>query len=253
MPISSASIKFKRFRRRFGISAPRLSIRRHVPWYWRILSIAGTVALSLAIMLGVYEFRGAWPSTDRDEAVKETLTLKKNVAELNAELEQLRVLAKTMESNLQIEHTLQQQLSSHVKRLEMENVTLKQDLAFFETLMSSSMHGEEGIRVDHLKIEPGNISGEYHYRMLVINNSGRQTKETKGNLQLLVKVRQEGKDVMITVPSESDPAPQRFRFEIKYFYRLEGAFSIPEGAEIKSVEARLMQDGIIRAKQSISL
>jgi hypothetical protein len=58
---------------------------------------------------------------------------------------------------------------------------------------------------------------------------------------------------MIQIPPESEPIPQRFQFEIKYFYRFEGTFSIPEGAEIKSVEACLMQNGVVRAKQSVSL
>ena len=39
MATSGASVKFKRLRQRFGISAPKLAIRTHVAWYWRALAI----------------------------------------------------------------------------------------------------------------------------------------------------------------------------------------------------------------------
>ena len=89
--------------------------------------------------------------------------------------------------------------------------------------------------------------------MLVVNNAGRQAKELRGMLQLFVKVRQSGKDVMLTFPSDAEQNPQRFRFEIKHFHRLEGAFSVPKGALVTNVEARLLQDGVVRARQSVNL
>ncbi|MDR1163519.1 MAG: hypothetical protein LBM17_06780 [Candidatus Accumulibacter sp.] len=253
MPISAASVKFKRFRRRFGINAPRVAVRTHVPWYWYALSLVVVFALALGVAMWLYEPDARFPAFNPDATLDEIAALKKSVAELSEELNQLRVLSKTTESSFQIEHTLRQQLSSHMKQLEVENAALRQDLAFFETLMPSSMQTDEGIKVNHLRVEPGDIPGEYRYRLLAVNSFGRQTKEIKGNLQLFVEVRQDGKDAIITIPPESEPVPQRFHFEIKYFYRFEGAFSLPEGAEIKSVEARLMQNGVVRAKQSVSL
>ena len=136
----------------------------------------------------------------------------------------------------------------------MENAALRQDLAFFEELMPSvELGGEPGLKINHLRIEPEAKTGEFRYRMLVVNNGGRQAKEVRGALQLLVEVRQSGKDAMITVPSTAEQNSQRFRFEIKHFHRLEGVFSVPEGATVKRVEARLLQDGAVRAKQSVIL
>ena len=252
MPIFSSAIRLKRFRRNFGISAPRLAIHAHTPWYWRALIAVSFILLLLVVSILAYEsYRSS--GFDRDEAEREILRLKKQEQDLNEELEQLRVLAKTRESEFQIKETLQQQLSEHVQQLETENTTLKQDLAFFETLMPSSMNGQEGIKVDHLKISSGDKPGEYRYRMLVVNNFGSQTKVIKGNLRLSLKVRQNGKDVMITIPAESEPIPPHFNFEIKYFYRFEGVFSIPEGSALKSVEANLMQNEVVLAKQSVNL
>jgi hypothetical protein len=68
-----------------------------------------------------------------------------------------------------------------------------------------------------------------------------------------LKVQQNGKDAMISIPSEAEQNSQRFRFDIKHFHRLEGVFSVPQGVVVKGVEARLLQDGAVRAKQSVTL
>ena len=120
-------------------------------------------------------------------------------------------------------------------------------------MLASKAGDELGARIENLKVEPSGTLGEHRYRMLVINSGGRQAKELKGSLQILVKVQEGGKDANITFPSATEPNPQRFRLEIKHFQRIEGVFSVPSGAVVKEVEVRLLQDGSLRAKQSVTL
>jgi len=189
-----------------------------------------------------------------NESSREIQSLRDRVIELNSELVKLRSLAGSGESSLQIERATQKQLSWQVKALEAENAALKEDLAFFEGLMpTSDVADEMAVRIDHLRIEPDGVADEYRYRMLVVNNAGRQAKELKGTLQLFIKVRQNDKDVMLTLPSDTEQNLQRFRFEIKHFRRLDGTFFVPKGAVVESVEARLLQDGVVRARQSVIL
>lgn len=110
-----------------------------------------------------------------------------------------------------------------------------------------------GMKIDHLRIEPAELPGEYRYRMLVIHQAGRQVKEVQGALKLQLRLLQDGKDVMISIPTEREPNPQKFRFEIKHFHRLDGVFTVPRGAVLKSVEALLLQDGSVRARQTVTL
>ncbi len=248
------SVKFKRLRQRFGISAPKLAIKTHVAWYWRALAMIAALSISLAVAAWIYDAGRRIAGFHSNESIREIQSLRNDVIELDAELSKLRSVAGSGESSLLIERATQKQLSHHVKSLEMENAALKEDLAFFEGLMPASELGEEaGVKIDRLRIEPEGRAGEHRFRMLVVNYGGRQAKEFKGSLQLLIKVQQAGKDAIIAVPPESEPTPQRFRFEIKHFHRLEGAFSVPAGAHVKSVEARLLQDGVVRAKQSVTL
>ncbi len=254
MATSSTAVKLKRLRQRFGISAPRVAVRTHLAWYWRALAMIVILSISLALAAWIYDAGRRIAGFDSNESTREIQALRNYVMELDAELTKLRGLAGSGESRLQIEQAALRQLSSQVKLLELENGALKQDLAFFEGLMPSAELGDEpGLKINHLRIESSTTPGEYRYRMLVVNNVGRQAKEVRGSLQLLIKVQQEGKDAMISVPSETEQNPQRFRFDIKHFHRLEGVFSVPQGAIVKSVEARLLQDGAVRAKQSVTL
>lgn len=255
MAIAGTSVKLKRFRQRFGISAPKLAIKTHVAWYWRALATVAVLSVSLAMAAWIYDAGRRIAGFRSEESGREIELLSAKVGELEGEVTKLRSIAGSGESSLQIERTAQQQLAQQVKALEAENAGLKQDLAFFEGLIpaSESSGGELGVKINRLRIEPESLAGQYRYRMLLVHNGGRQAKEFRGVLQLLVKVQQGGKDVMITFPSESEQNPQRFRFEIRHFQRVEGLFSVPAGAAVKNVEARVLQDGVVRARQSVTL
>ena len=254
MATSGASIKLKRLRQRFGINAPKLAIRTHVAWYWRALAIIVMLSVSLALAIWIYDAGRRIAGYQSNESEQEIQSLRNRVTELDAELNKLRTLAGSGESSLMIERATLDQLSRQAKTLELENVALKEDLAFFEGLMPSSVAGEEvGVRIDKLRVEPTGALGEYRYRMLVINNGVRQAKELKGSLQFLVKTQQGGKDVMITLPSGKEPERENYRFELKHFHRLEGVFSVPSGAVVEEVEARLLLDGVVRVRQSVTL
>jgi hypothetical protein len=55
MSTSGVSVKLKRLRQRFGISAPKLAIKTHVAWYWRALALMAILSLSFAISMWIYD------------------------------------------------------------------------------------------------------------------------------------------------------------------------------------------------------
>ncbi len=248
------AVKLKRLRQRFGINAPKLSIRTHVAWYWRALAVILILSVSLALAAWMYDAGMRFAGYKSNESEREIQLLRNHVMELDAELTKLRTLTSSGESSRLIERVTLEQLASQARKLELENASLKEDLAFYEGLMPANEAGNDGgARIDHLRVEPSGVAGGYRYRMLVVNNGGRQTRELKGSLQLLVKMQRGGKDVMITLPSEKETNLENFHFEIKHFHRLEGVFSVPSGSVLKEVEARLLVDGAVRVRQSVTL
>lgn len=251
MATSSAAVKLRRLRQRFGIRAPKVAVRTHIPWYWRLLAIVAILSISLAMARWIYDLGRGIAGFDSSSSMQQIEELKSKILLLESELTDVKAEASTAESNLKIERSAQQQLVQQVRILEGENSALKQDLAFFEGLLPDNIGGEAGVRINRLRVEQDVADGRYRYRMLVVHNASKQQREFRGELQFSLKVQQGGKDVMIFVPSEADR--DRYRLDVKHFQRAEGVLSVPAGAVLKSVEVRIVSDGSVRARQTINL
>jgi len=241
-----------RLRRRFGISAPRVAVRTHVPWYYRLLAAVAVLSISLALAGWVYDTGRRIAGFDRRATDQELSTLKEKSDALEKEVAQLRSFTNAGESTLQIERTTQQQLVRQVKTLEEENARLKEDMAFFENLAVAD--GQElGFTLNRLRIDPDGVPGQYRYRVLAAAQGGKKEREFRGNIQILVSLQQGGKSAMMILPNASEQNRQRYSISFKHFQRIDGTFIVPIGAHVVSVEVRLMQDGAMRATQSVML
>ena len=107
---SRLAVALRRWRSRYGISAPRVAVRTHIPWYWRILATIAVLSISIAIAGWVYDAGRKIAGFDRRETEQEMTALRDRVDELQKEAAKLRALVNAGESNLQIERTAQQQL-----------------------------------------------------------------------------------------------------------------------------------------------
>ena len=59
--------------------------------------------------------------------------------------------------------------------------------------------------------------------------------------------------VMMQFPAAGDPATSQYQVTFRYFRRLEGTFKIAAEDRVLRVEARLVQDGAVKASQSVTL
>ncbi len=243
----------RRWRGRFGISAPRVAVRTHVPWYWWALSAIVVLAVTTVVASWVYDAGRRFAGFDRNLTEQELGTLHGKVAELEKEMLRLRGLADASDSRLQIELTAQQQLARQVKLLEDENARLKDDLSVFESLAQAEGH-EGTLSINRLRVEADNGSAnQYRYNMLLAMQGNNKEREFKGNLQLALNLQQQGHSVMMLLPLPSDSNAQQYRIAFKHFRRIDGTFLIPAGARIKSVEVRLLQEGVLKASKNVAL
>ena len=241
----------KKFRQRFGISAPRMTVQTHVAWYWRMLGLVVVLSFSFALAAWMYDAGRRFAGFDRSEAEQELSQLRQSVGSLARETALLRASVNASESKLQIERTAQTQLGRQVKALEDENARLKEDLAFFENLIPSE-HRDNTLLINRFRVDAGALPGEFRYRLLLLQG-GRRDKPFQGNLQLLVTLQQGDKDVIITLPEEG--AAQAYKISFKYFQRVEGTFRVSADARVKMVQVRIFETGSaqVRATQSFNL
>ena len=248
---SRFALTLRRLRGRFGISAPRVAIRTHLPWYWRALSIVVLSGVSLALAGWIYDAGQRFAGFHQGDSEHEIAAMRERLAKLESELEGTRKVANSSESRLRIESTSQERLTAQIRSLEEENTRLKADLATFESLAGGQV-GNTGLAISRLQIVPGG-GGEYRYRLLLAQTGDKKDKEFNGMIQFIATVQQGKETVMIQIPAAGDPAASQYQVHFRYFRRLEGTFKLAAEDRVLRVEARLIQDGAVKASQSVVL
>jgi hypothetical protein len=94
---------------------------------------------------------------------------------------------------------------------------------------------------------------QLRYRLLVMQGGGKGEREFVGNLQLVVTVMQDGKSAMINYPDGKSGEAEKYKLEFKYYQRVEGMLTLPQGVLIKAVQAKILDKGQVRAQQSVNL
>jgi len=242
----------RRLRGRFGIAAPRVSVRTHIPWHWRGLAVVVMSAVALALAGWVYDTGRRFAGFDSSVSAQEVAALRSRTQELESELVRLRGVADASESKLQIEQSTLRQLTGQVGTLEQENARLKEDLAAFEYLAQGEGKAG-GLVLSRLRVEPTATPGQYRYHLVVALNGGNKSSEFNGIFKVVASLQQGGKDAMMEFPTQNDPASAQYQVTVRHFRKLQGVFAVPPGARLKSVEIRLIQGGMVKATQQVVL
>lgn len=244
------SLKFKLWLRRMSVSAPTMTIKSRMPWPLRMLFVAIVLGMGGAVAMWTYDlgrsFTGFIPGASREQLT----TFKEQLDKIKAERDQFSTTVNAAESQLNIERSAQKQLASQVRTLETENIRLKEDLAFFESLLPADT-GAQGVSIRRLKVEIV-APNQLRYRLLVMQG-GKGDHDFVGNLQLAVMVLQGGKSTMMVFPETVSGQADKFKLSFKHYQRIEGVLTLPDGVVMKSVQARILDKGQIRAQQSANL
>ncbi|MCX7165460.1 MAG: hypothetical protein NTV11_04190 [Rhodocyclales bacterium] len=248
---SRLALTLRRLRGRFGISAPRVAVRTHLPWYWRALSVIVLAGASLALAGWIYDAGQRFAGFHQGVSEHEIAGMRERIAGLESDLERTRKVANASESRLRIESTSQEQLSLQIRSLEEENTRLKSDLATFESL-AGGQAGDSGLAISRLQVLPVG-DGQYRYRLLLAQTGNKKDKEFNGMIQLIATVQRGKETAMIQFPAAGDPAASQYQVNFRYFRRLEGTFKLAAEARIQRVEVRLIQGGVVKASQSVAL
>src|SRR6185503_83 len=107
-------MRWKLFRRRLSVSAPRVIVTRHLPWPLRWAVIALVFGFSAAIGLWAFEFGKDIAGLERD-AKEELLRLRVEVEQLREDRDKSQSVANTAESLLKAERVAQERLVQQLK------------------------------------------------------------------------------------------------------------------------------------------
>ena len=245
----------KKLRQRFGISAPRVAVRTHVPWYLRWLLMAVLLAFSVALAAWMYDAGRRFAGFDHGEVQDELAGMRRELESTRGELAKLRAIANAADSKMSIERTAQVQLARQIRSLEQDNARLREDLAIFENMLSVDTRSVQALNIQRFKVEPDGLPGEYRYRMLLLTGNRRDRGDFQGRLELLVGVQQEGRNAIILIPDRAAADGPPFKLAFRNFFRVEGTFRVDPKVKVGTVEVRIFETGTAQAKatQSVTL
>lgn len=226
-----------------------MTINHQQPWPIKLALIALVLGVGGAIALWTYDLGRSFAFGPKFSA-KQVQLLQKQIELISAERDQLASTANTVESKENIEKSTQKQLTEQVKALTTENLKLKDDLVFFESLMPSST-GAEGITIKRIKAEM-QAPGQLRYQILVMQG-GKGNRDFGGEVQLTLTLVQAGKPAMMQFPDAKAGESGKIKLLFRHYQRLDGVITLPDGATVKTVLVKVMDKGQQRAQQSINL
>jgi hypothetical protein len=235
-------------RRTAAMSLRRMAVRPELPWYGRLLIAVGGVALVGAVAWAVFTA----VAERQSDAFAELERLKARVAAQDQELRQVRPRLAQAERQTQIDRAAAADFAKQVKALAFENAALKEDLAFFQSLMAAPGAREGTLNVSRFRVQPEVVAGEYRYQMLLVQ-AGQRPREFQGSLQFVLDVRQDGRKVVLTLPPEPGDAGREYQLNFKFFQRVEGTFKLAPGSVLKGMQVRVFENGARAPKLSQTL
>ena len=248
-------VKFKNVVRRFGIAAPKVTVRTAIPWYWRWVGIIAVLLATVALGSWIYDEGRRFAGFDSSEAQDELSSLKQQLEGIRTERNRLRAIANASDNRLAIERTAQQRLTEQIRTLERENANLREELEIFESMPSSDTRKGQALSIYRFKVEPEVLPGEYRYRMLLLTPGKPREREFRGRLELVVSLNEGGKNVMMKFPEANDAGAAAFKLAFRYFQRVEGTFRVDPKAKVQSVQVRVYEagSGVEKATHTVTL
>ena len=239
---------FRALRRKFGIAAPRVSVQTHVAWYWRWLGIIALGAFVVGVGWTTYDYGMELAGFRQGEAASALARLKEEIQKRETAIVEMRSQVASSQRQLQIDRATYGDLAKQVKTLSEENAALKEDLAFFQSLMASG--GKElGLSINRFRVQPDALPGEYRYRLLLVQ-SGQRIKEFQGTLQFLVYLEQSDRKFVLALPPEDQKNSREYQVNFKFFQRVDGTFKVAPGTTVKSLQVRVFENGVNAPKLS---
>jgi hypothetical protein len=239
---------FRSLSRKLGFSNQRMVVRTHVAWYWRWLGYASLGALVVGIGWTTYDYGMELAGFRQSETARVLDGLRGDIQARDLRIAELRSQVASAERQMQIERATYGDLTRQVKSMAEENAALKEDLAFFQSLMAAG--GKEGpVSINRFRVQPEATPGEYRYRLLIVQ-SGQRVKEFQGTLQFVLNLEQGDQKYVLTLPREGEKNARDYQISFKFFQRVEGTFKVAPDAVVRSLQVRVFENGTVAPKLS---
>jgi hypothetical protein len=240
----------RKLRQTFGISAPRMAVRTHLSWRWRLPALLVVVGLIVGMWWWGFDFGQILGGFNRSAIAEQQQRLDAELAQIRVENARLRTRASELESDLNITRGAQASLTRQALELQNENTQIKEELAFLQTLFRDS--GKQGaVSIQRLSAEREQ-DDVYHYSLLIVRG-GNPTEDFSGQLTLQAGLVSDGRASTLALPDDQPESAAALKLNFKYYQRVEGSIRVPPGSQLRTLQARVLETGQASPKATRSL
>ena len=217
----------------------RQVIRQHRPVRKLIVAIIGVVTIG-ASAYALYVGAGSWAQdelsalhSERDEL----LTTGAAQREANTALrERVAILARAQ----QVEGKAYDDVDAYLGSLQDEVLALKEEVAFYRGIVSAGK--EKGLNIQTFVVDRENVPGAFRFE-LVITQHLKRVKMISGTVRLNVMDGKNGKPRDLLLSDMSGQQARSLKFEFKFFQRIEGRFTLPDGFKPDRLQIQVVSSG----------
>jgi len=236
---------WRRARQHFGIDAPRMAVRTHLPWPWRLVAGAIVVAIVGGMWWWGFDFGQIFGGLNRKEVEARIASLETHASQLKNEASELRARATQAESDLAMTKAALATISKQALAQQNESTQLKEEIAFLQKLVSDS-NKQPGLSIQNVSVERESAD-RWRYSLLVVRG-GNPRDEFDGHLALSVALNA-GEPAAaqraggLTLPDDQPDQAAALKLRFKYYQRVEGSFQVPAGTAPKALTVRAFESG----------
>jgi hypothetical protein len=247
----------RRLGRHFSISAPRMAVRTHLGWPWKVALAAGLVALVGGMWWLGFDFGQILGGFNRREIEQRIATLEADAGTAQREASELRSKNSELESELAMTRGLQATLKKQQEEAAQENAQLKEELAFLQGFFADS--SKPGVTIPRLSAD-GSGGERVRFSALVVRG-GSAKADFEGHLTVTADLVPAGdapsgaRALSVVLPDDDPEAAAPLKLRFKYYQRIEGSFRIPAGYAVRTITVRAHETGTagVRATRTLTL
>jgi hypothetical protein len=227
--------------RQLTVSAPQMTIKRHLPWPLKAAAWLAVLALGAALGTALYDYSRGMLGLNPPISAGELSELRAELLRLQNEVGRLQAALDQAGGQLTIERAQKDQLAEDLRAAQKAMASLREDLSFFETLLPIDSRSEQvSIRAADINREGTGLG----YRVLLMRG-GRPTQDFKGQIEFVISGVQDGRTLTL-------PQPVRMALAFRQYHRLEGMLTLPAGFLPRSVTVRVLENGQLRSQRSVN-
>lgn len=229
------------------ITSPRVVVRPYIPWHLRLFAIAVLICLLAALSWGMYIFGSKSAKTQIEDKQIDNEFISSydpNACQKMDKNERCSLLTR-FARKLQVDNTVHEDLTNQIKLLGEENDRLKEELVYFQHIMSSDGDTTSGVSINRFDLAQGQSPRQYRYTLL-LTQGGQRPKDFEGSLKFLVTLHQNTQKTVVALTS--DNSSKLFPVNFKHYKKIEKSFQVPENAVVENIQVQVFEKGNTKAK-----